>query len=492
MAAPRGVPAFRPDQLWQQAREPLFWLDPALRLCWVNRACEELIGPAAPSVLGLACAPVGLSEPGAALDLAASFAPPPEAVQGQPAGLLTRLVRDGGPPLWRRLEFWPFRDRDGRLIGLLGQVREPAAPSSVADSLASRLRVRLLELRDRQRRSVGFDSLLGTGTAHARLLQQIRLAAGSSVPALIAGEPGTGKRLIGRIIHELGPWRDGAFLPLDCEALPPEVIERELHKLGRDGEPPRLEPESDGAAPTVPPQAPAEGITLLMGDILALPRDLQLLLADVLARSPGVRLIATTAGDPDAALSGERLRPELYHAITPLVLRILPLRQRRHDLSLLAQHLLERVNRRTGSHCSGFDAQALSALEIYDWPGNVRELQRVIAAAHERARDRSRGETPLFSIGVNDLPASIRGSLGAAYLPPPADPPVKPLDELLAEIERRLIETALARARQNKSRAAELLGISRPRLYRRIKELNLPDESDPEPEPQPSVAPAAL
>ena len=83
-------------------------------------------------------------------------------------------------------------------------------------------------------------------------------------------------------------------------------------------------------------------------------------------------------------------------------------------------------------------------------------------------------------IDMDDLPASIRGHLGAAYLPPTASPSIKPLDELLTEIERRLIETALSRARQNKSRAAELLGISRPRLYRRIKELNLPDDTEPE------------
>ena len=202
-----------------------------------------------------------------------------------------------------------------------------------------------------------------------------------------------------------------------------------------------------------------------------------------------MRLIATTSGDPETALRLDRLRPDLYHAITPLVLRLEPLRQRRHDLPLLAQNFLERANDRWACYCAGFTPAALEALEAYDWPGNLRELARVVDRAHVQARSRAStgGQDGGTLIDVDDLPASIRGNLGAAYLPPSAAQPVKPLDELLTEIERRLIETALARARQNKSRAAELLGISRPRLYRRIKELNLPDDSEVEA----TVAPAA-
>jgi DNA-binding NtrC family response regulator len=494
MAAPRGLSAFRPDQLWQQAREPLFWLDPAMRLSWVNRAWEVLTGYPGASVLGLPCIPISPEDEGTANDLAASFAPPAEAVHGQPAGQLSRAVRGDGQTLWLRVEFWPFNERDGKLIGLLGQAREQANSTSVPDSKTSHLRVQLMRLREELRRAVGFESLLGSGPAHARLLQQIRLAAASAVPSLIVGEPGTGRRLIGRIIHELGPLREDPLILLDCEALPAEAIERELIKLRQSSEASPTTPRVEGDPSPEPLQQPGTASTLLIGDVLALPRDLQLQLEELLPHCRSVRMIATTAGDPEAAVSSERLRPDLYHAMTALVLRTLPLRKRREDVPLLAQHLLERVNRRTGFYCGGFDDSAISALEAYDWPGNVRELERVIAAAHERARNRLGGETPVFTIEVIDIPGSIRGNLGAAYLPPTDARPSKPLDELLTEIERRLIETALSRARQNKSRAAELLGISRPRLYRRIKELNLPDENDPVPEsqPQPTAAPAAL
>ena len=118
----------------------------------------------------------------------------------------------------------------------------------------------------------------------------------------------------------------------------------------------------------------AEGSSLLIGDILVLPRDLQARLAESL--DGRVRLIATTAGDPEAALQQEQFRPELYYGLSVLVIPTLPLRQRRHDLLLLAQCLLERANQRTGSTCGGFTPQAVSVLQAYDWPGNLSELVR--------------------------------------------------------------------------------------------------------------------
>jgi DNA-binding NtrC family response regulator len=408
--------------------------------------------------------------------------PPPEAVAGQPAGSPTLILHASGERLWRRIEFWPFADQNGRLIGLLGQVREPEAAPSVPDSQANTLRVRLMQLRDRLHRSFGFDSLIGTGPAHFRLLEQVRLAASCKAPVLIIGEPGTGKHLVARTIHHLATGPDQPLLPFDCESLPADELERELFAPKDQAE------DQNGAKNSVREASPPglslpDGSSLLLGDILALPRDLQSRLVQAL--DGRVRLIATTAGDPEAAVKQEQLRPDLYYAMTVLVIRLEPLRQRRREFPLLAQHLLDQANRRAGTRCGGFSPQAASVIEEYDWPGNLRELARVIDFAHAQAHPKSlaAAENGATLIDVEHLPASIRGNLGAAYLPPPPPNPVKPLDELLTEIERKLIETALTKARQNKSRAAELLGISRPRLYRRIKELNLPDDSEPEPEP---------
>jgi DNA-binding NtrC family response regulator len=340
------------------------------------------------------------------------------------------------------------------LLGLLGLVRPADLPPLAPDSEASRLRGELLEVRARLLDRFGFDSLVGRGPAHRRLLDQIGAAAATSMPVLIVGEPGTGKRLVARLIHQQGPNPQTPLVAVDCAALPADVLERELFGAGE--RPARL--------------ALRDGSTLLIGDILDLPRDLQSRLAAVLDADARVRVLATTAGDPEAALKTDGLRPDLYYALTPLVIHLSPLRQRLDDLPLLAQHWLERANQRGERQRSGFSSEALSLLSHYDWPGNLRELARVIDEAHAQAAgDR---------IEVDDLPGAIRGHLGAAYSPSPLPPTATPLDELLTQVERRLIEQALHRARQNKSRAAEILGISRPRLYRRIKELNLPDEPE--------------
>ncbi len=468
MPTPR-LPAFEPDPNWQRSREPVFWMDPVPRLVWANRAWEELTGYPPESVAGVACPAHGSTRSDDASERAASFRPPPEAMAGQPAGTPTLIHRADGQRLWRRVEFWPFTDESGALLGLLGTVRDEAHPPSVPDSRDGRLAAELLAIRRRLLDRFGTDSILGAGASHRRLMEQVRLAAGSSVPVLISGEPGTGKRHVARVIHQHGPTGDRPFLPFDGRAMPAEILEREL--FGADG------PENDPAAPRRRPRLSlGEGSTVLIDEVLALPRDLQARL--VAAIDAPFRLIATTAGDPEAAVRDERLRADLYHAMTVLVVRLLPLRDRRDELPALAQHFLERVNRRGGPQRAGFTAEAIDVLIAHDWPGNLPELARVVEHAHSRTRtnrDRDR-------IGPDDLPAAIRGQLGGAYNPPTIPNPTRPLDELLTEVERKAIETALRQSRSNKSRAAEILGISRPRLYRRIKELNLPDD-DPADEP---------
>ena len=449
---PPRLSGARLDALVHQAREPLFLLSPERRILLVNRAWEELTGHTSEQVAGLECNPLGPTRAGDLDGLGGSFCPPPEAMGGQPTGSNTLIIHADGERRWRRVEFWPFHDAQGSLSGLLGLVRPHDATPHAPDSEAQRLRAQLLELRERLHARHGFDTLIGRGAEHRRLLDQVDAASRTTVPVLIVGEAGTGKLLVSRTIHQRGPRRHAPLLAFDCQALPPEVLERELF-----GPP-------DG--PRDRPLAGTDGATLLIGDVLDLPRDLQARLVSGL--DGRVRLIATTLGDPDAALKAERLRPDLFYALTTLLIHLRPLRERLDELPLFAQHLLERINLRGDRRRQGFTPDALDALAAYDWPANLRELARVVEDAH------ARGVEDL--IQLEDIPAAIRGQRGGAYSPPAQPGRPLPLKEMLTLVERRLVERALERAGNNKSKAAKMLGINRPFLYRRIKELGIADD----------------
>ena len=448
---PSRTLSIRLDALVQDAVEPVVLIGPDGRIVQVNKAWEELTGRSLKEVVGLACRPVGSASVGDLEGLAASFCPPPEVLRGLAVGSEVSITGPGGERIRRRVEFWPFHDARGSLLGLLGLVR-PAGTSPLSlDSDDHGLRNALAELRERLIESQGSDALIGRGPEHRRLLDQVATASTTAVPTLIIGEAGTGKRLTARTIHARSQRPRSSFLAYDVAALPPEVLDRQLFG-------PQWLPEPR------PLRAP-EGSTLLVGDALDLPRDIQARLAAGL--DGRVRLIATTAGEPDAALKAERLRPDFYFAITTLVLRLRPLRERLDELPFLAQHLLERSNRKGGHRRDGFSRAALEALLAHDWPGNLHELARVV--------DEARGRGDDLMIQLDDIPAAIRGARGGAYLTPRSKEVPLPLKERLALIERSIIEKALAGSGDNKSRAAKLLGVNRPLLYRRIKELGIAD-----------------
>lgn len=476
MSSPR-LSRFRPDRIWRSAREPLIWLDSELRVAWVNAAWEELTGRPADSIVGVACSASVVSEADGVDDLAASFAPPPEVLGGAAASTSTLIVRPDGERLLRGLSYWPFVGRDGSLLGMLGRIRDADEPAKEVESRDNRLRARLLELRHGLFRRYGVDSLIGQGAAHRRLLEQAKLAASSRVPLSIIGEPGTGKRHLARVIHQLGDGPNSTFSILDCRAIPAESLERALFVAdGAEGVDAGDEPNRDR-----PRLAAPRGSTLALDGFLDLPRDLQVQLAAALDSEPDddrrTRVVAVSSEDLDAAVRSERLHPDLCQALSVFTIRLSPLRSRRADIPLLAQYFLDRANGRGGRQRFGFTPAAERALAGYDWPGNLSELARVVERARETDAQTADQRSFGGPIDEGDLPPDILGDLGGAYLPPREAPP-KPLDELLADVERRLIENAMAKARRNKSRVAEILGVSRPRLYRRIKELGLPDEPD--------------
>ncbi len=467
-----NVDSFEPDRLWRRAREPLFWLGPALQFVWVNSAWEALTGYPGESVVGLAFTANETAGTGTVHDLATSFCPPTESLRGQPAVTTSTITCASGESISRRIEFWPFHEEDNSLTGVLGLVCPADSPAVGVSDEPQGLDHAIVEIRRQRQERAGFDHLIGSGPSHRRLIEQVHLAASAKAPVLIMGEPGTGKRQVARTIHQHSAGRHLPLVPFDCQALPPEILERELFGAEQVLHSGTGDTAATAGAPR-PRLSLGEGASVLICEILMLPRDLQSRLAAALELP--IRLLATTSIDPEIAVSSDQLRPDLYFALTTLVVRLLPLRQRREELPVLAQHFLNRANERGGNPKAGFTARALSALLAYDWPGNLRELARVVDHAHAR-----QGDAP---VDIADLPPSVRDHLEDGYPSRQPTSPQKPLDQLLTEVERRLIETGLKQSRGNKSRAAELLGISRPRLYRRIKELDLPDDGEPSEDP---------
>jgi PAS domain S-box-containing protein len=457
MAMSRSISVRRIHAILQQAAEPIFVLDAAHCLAFVNEAWEQLTGFTHEAVAGLPCrGPLPIAEPGPAT-LAACLSLPAEALAGNVCSASSLIVCASGERIWRSIEFWPMWGREGRYLGAFAAIRPLSKPKAESDPPSHRLHTQLLELRERFREIRGKALLVGAGAAQERLLVQIENAAKTRNPVTLVGEPGTGKQLVARAIQEQGSNSSAPLLRYDVEAIPADELVITMLK-------------NDSEASEVRTWAAPNGATLIIGDLAALPRDLQSAMRAMLA-APGLeghnRLIFTSLKQPKALWLDDRLQGDFYHAITSLVIELPPLRERLEELPLLAQHFLELQNAKGERIVSGFSATALDVLRAYDWPGNLSELARVIAVAHEQC---SSG-----LISAADIPVSIRGQLAAAHNPPAMPPPVTPLDATLEQAERRLIERALAWSRHNKSRAADLLAISRPRLYRRMKDLEIPD-----------------
>jgi hypothetical protein len=426
---------FRWQALLQRAAEAVFVLDRRRRLLFVNRAWERLTDMPADRARGLVCRrprPAGPDDSPEEV-LAHVLTPPPEAIQGRFCQVrrlfLARAARPS-PPQWWDVEFFPLLQsgpRDGFLIlGRLAPrpVELPAPPPVLPE--------RLEGLRLKRAARFTFDLLTSPVPAMRRLAEQARLASQVSAPVVIRGERGSGKRTVARVIHYQGGRRDNPFVALDCRVLPPAILADTLNEQRR------------GAG------------TLYLAEPARLPRDQQERLAGWLASDParGPRLIAGLS-----TLDG--LHEELLWRLPTMLLDLPPLRERLDDLPALIDRL------RPGT---GLTPQGAEAFRAYGWPGNCAELRRVLTAAGQRAAER---------IDLADLPMAFREARLMEVEARPAGNTLD-LEATLAKVEAKLIRLALRRARGNRSRAAEMLGVHRPRLLRRIEALGIdePGEGD--------------
>lgn len=431
---PRGSGSFPWRSFFQQSTTPIFVLGKGRRLRFANSAWEKLTGLKLIDALGMVCSGRRHSTP-----LAAALAPSPEAEAGKP-DRARRIAPTGrsGPPWWD-IAFSPLAGVD-ELVGIIGTITVVGEP---ATAVVRKMPPYLAELRDRHAQAFALDLFAGDSPTSERFVKQLRLAADSIAPVWLLGEPGSGKETAARVIHHTGPRRDKAFFGIVCAGLQPYLIESLL--FGHGG---LIGPGHIG--------------TIYLKNPSALPRDLQQKLAELFCESKAgtPRLISGSTETSVAEAAAGKLIPEFQTELSVLELRVPPLRERLADLPYLAALLLSDV---------ALDSAAIEILNSHTWPGNLRELASALNDASIAA-----AEGP---IKKEHLPRELRTKAGIESLP--AKPKPLMLDPLLEAVERRLIELAMSRGLGNATKAAELLGIFRTRLSRRLVALgfNRADEN---------------
>jgi transcriptional regulator with PAS, ATPase and Fis domain len=363
----------------------------------------------------------------------------------------------------------PLRDDSGAVIGALGMVLFDHPETTLQPLIAKFARLQRdldeakKELAAQRRAKYTFASFIGSSPAALEAKRQARRAAQTDATVLLLGETGTGKELLAHAIHAGSVRADKPFISVNLAAVPETLLEAEFfgvapgaytgaERKGRDGKF-RL----------------ADGGTLFLDEVGDMPLALQAKLLRALQEQEieplgsnrvikvDVRVIAATGRDLKTLVAEGRFREDLYYRLNVLPIRLPALRERPGDIEAIAESLLESIAARTGLPQRELAPSALGALAAHAWPGNVRELRNVLEQAAmltDHLRLAAEDFAPI-------LPAPAPGE------PRPAAP-VRPLPQLIAELEASSIRSALAATGGNKLSAARMLGISRATLYEKL------------------------
>jgi len=315
------------------------------------------------------------------------------------------------------------------------------------------------ELRNELCRLGHFGQMLGVAPSMQKLYNHIARVAPTEATVLLLGESGTGKELAAQTIHDLSLRQKQPFLPVNCGAISPQLIESEIfgHEKGSFTGADR---QHKGYFER------ASGGTLFLDEITEMPIELQVKLLRVLETGSfmrigsnqeietDVRVIAASNRDPEAAVAEGKLRLDLYHRLNVFPLRIPPLRERGNDVELLAQHFLDELNA-THNTSKVLSADGLACLGNYHWPGNVRELRNYMQRAFILS-DHTIDAAALAPVLTTQSPVGLTLAI--------------PVGTSLADVDRKLIYATLELCGGVKKRAADILGISLKTLYNRLEE----------------------
>jgi DNA-binding NtrC family response regulator len=315
------------------------------------------------------------------------------------------------------------------------------------------------------------SGVIGKSAGMQQVLDLVGRLSGSEVSVLLAGETGTGKELIARLIHSSGNRRSGPFVAVNCAAIPHALIESELFGHARGA-------FTDARAQRTGLFLEANGGTLFLDEIGELPLETQPKLLRALqertVRPVGsntehpldVRVVAATNRDLEYEVFEKRFREDLFYRINVVTIELPPLRNRGTDVLEIAQYFLGRFAERFGRPALKLSASAAEKLVQYGWPGNVRELENCLERGVALAR--------FDQLTVEDLPEKIRNFRAERFVVAADDPTeVVTLDQL----EQRYIQRVLSLVGGNKSQAAQMLGVDRRTLYRKLARYEQPSGS---------------
>jgi two-component system response regulator HydG len=369
----------------------------------------------------------------------------------------------------------------GRLALVIGSirvracdfVRKPLELRELALALErsiqrARLQDIVTQLPDRIEDARGRSGLLGTSAIMRHVYDLIDQFGPTDTTVLVTGESGTGKELVARAIHEASARKDGPFVAINCAAVPATLLESELfgHAKGAF---------TDAREPRLGLFAQASGGTLLLDEIGELPLELQSKLLRVLQEktcrpvgadeeiSIDARIIAATNRELEKEIAEGRFREDLFYRINVVTVNVPSLRERGQDILLLAQHFIDRARLRTGKGVRGMTGTAAQKLLDYDWPGNVRELENCI--------ERAVALTMFERLTIEDMPERIVRVDSREPEVEAGDPRQMPS---LEDLEKNYIQRVLEAVGGNKTRAANVLGIDRRTLYRKLERMQQP------------------
>ena len=463
------------ERILCNALDGIFVIDRERRYVMFNGACERITGYAASDVLGreCLCADLVQCQDDCGRSLSGALCPAQTLFDGTVDSARQRMqvIRKDGKATWIETVYTTVHDCDGRVEFVLGVVRD-ANEAKVKEGLLleemSKLHDQVRSLSEEQKRRYGFDSIVSKSPVMTPVFQKIRAALKNFSAVLVSGESGTGKEVIARTIHANGLNYDGPFIPLNCSALPRELIESELFGHVKGAFTGAVE-DYEGLLRA------AAGGTIFLDEISEMPLETQARLLRVLqdkrVRPVGstreipvqIRVIAATNIPPHEAVAHRKLRQDLFYRLSVIGIELPPLRERKADIPLLVQCFIEEFNQTNLRHVRDVDPAAWQALLTYSWPGNVRELSNAVESAF------AMGEGPVLQ--QEDFPPEILG-LRAPQVPGDAMAKLL-LDPYLANVEREAIQRALQSANWQRNKAAELMGISRSRLYRRMEALGI-------------------